>query len=301
MNEDMVGPDSLGGSIQEWAELKTEIAALKRDHTLVSELYISTTEQLHVLEQEIPVLRDQNAALSAMVQALETELERVRPSVPLETFLGPCRPCPFCGKTESLEVDDEFMVYCDRCGATAPNSSWQFRPLEDSTPALDLSAHDEALTAQLAASRASEARAFQIIEDMGKGELWPDTVGPSTKSWFFRWSMTNLRQAQDSSTALDWLKAHDEAVRRDALEQLDNWHEGFPPHPYDKEWFIAETTYGDRVVLVALPETYAYDFKTADETFIKKEFIRKWRQFPDSGYKPFGIPPSTETPTQEPE
>ncbi len=62
------------------------------------------------------------------------------------------------------------------------------------------------------------------------------------------------------------------------------WRKGFPPHPWDKEWFIAVTTYGDRVVLKALPEEYTYDFKTADDTYIKREKIAKWMQFPDSNY-----------------
>lgn len=62
------------------------------------------------------------------------------------------------------------------------------------------------------------------------------------------------------------------------------WRDGCPSHPWDKEWFIAETTYGDRVVLTALPEEYSYDFKTADETYLKRGLIKRWMQFPDSGY-----------------
>ena len=62
------------------------------------------------------------------------------------------------------------------------------------------------------------------------------------------------------------------------------WLDGSPPKPYGNEWFIAETTYGDRVVLKALPDEYSYDYKTADETYIKADKIRRWMQFPDSGY-----------------
>ncbi len=62
------------------------------------------------------------------------------------------------------------------------------------------------------------------------------------------------------------------------------WHDGAPPKPWRDEWFIAVTTYGDRVVLTSLPEEYAYDFKTADETYIKADKIKKWMQFPDSEY-----------------
>jgi len=69
------------------------------------------------------------------------------------------------------------------------------------------------------------------------------------------------------------------------------WTPGYPKHPWDKEWFIAMTTYGDRVVLTALPEEYTYDFKTADETYMKKESIKAWMQFLDSEY----VDPRTET------
>lgn len=62
------------------------------------------------------------------------------------------------------------------------------------------------------------------------------------------------------------------------------WREGPPPKPWSGEWFIAETTYGDRVCLTALPEEWTYDFKTADDTYIKADKIKRWMQFPDSHY-----------------
>jgi hypothetical protein len=65
---------------------------------------------------------------------------------------------------------------------------------------------------------------------------------------------------------------------------LLEWREGPPPKPWGEEWFIALTTYGDRVVLRALPEEHSYDFKTADETYIKADRIAKWMQFPDSQF-----------------
>jgi len=65
------------------------------------------------------------------------------------------------------------------------------------------------------------------------------------------------------------------------------WHEGYPPKPFCDEWFIAKTTGGDCVVLTALPDEYSYDFKTADETYFKKERVKEWAQFPDSEYIPF--------------
>ena len=71
------------------------------------------------------------------------------------------------------------------------------------------------------------------------------------------------------------------AMERDG-EDVPNWRDGAPSNPWDGEWFIAETTYGDRVVLRKLPEEYAYDFTTADETYFKREKIARWIQFPDS-------------------
>ncbi|WP_303702849.1 hypothetical protein [Brevundimonas naejangsanensis] len=62
------------------------------------------------------------------------------------------------------------------------------------------------------------------------------------------------------------------------------WVDGVPTKHHAKEWFIAETTFGDRVVLTALPEEYTYDFKTADETYIKADRIKRWMPFPDSQY-----------------
>ena len=73
-------------------------------------------------------------------------------------------------------------------------------------------------------------------------------------------------------------------LERAILAPAPSWQAGAPPKPYSKEWFIAETTYGDRVVLVALPEDYTYDFKTADETHIKADKIKRWMQFPDSQF-----------------
>lgn len=78
------------------------------------------------------------------------------------------------------------------------------------------------------------------------------------------------------------------AVDREAVARPDEiilqWRSGYPPKPWSEEWFIAETTYGDRVVLKALPDEWTYDFKTADETYIKRDKIQRWMQFPDSQF-----------------
>lgn len=62
------------------------------------------------------------------------------------------------------------------------------------------------------------------------------------------------------------------------------WRDGAPTRPWSQEWFIAKTTYGDRLVLRALPDEWTYDFTTADETYIKADKIKCWMQFPDSNY-----------------
>ena len=71
------------------------------------------------------------------------------------------------------------------------------------------------------------------------------------------------------------------------------WYEGHPPFPQDQEWFIAETIYGDRVVLRSLDEGREhrgnYAFTTVDSTYMKAEIVRRWMQFPDCQY----IPPAS--------
>jgi hypothetical protein len=80
------------------------------------------------------------------------------------------------------------------------------------------------------------------------------------------------------------VKKREEAEATLALTQ---WVEGEPPKPFRDEWFIAITTWGDKVVLRSLPEEYTYDYKTADDTYMKADKIKKWMQFPDSSFVPF--------------
>jgi hypothetical protein len=63
-----------------------------------------------------------------------------------------------------------------------------------------------------------------------------------------------------------------------------HWHDGEPPKPQRDEWFIAETIYGARVCLKALPEDWAYDYTTTDETYIMARNIKRWMRFPDSHF-----------------
>ncbi len=74
------------------------------------------------------------------------------------------------------------------------------------------------------------------------------------------------------------------------------WHKGVPSKCYGEEWFIACLDNGDRVVLRSLPEVFAYDYTTADETYYKKERIAKWMQFPDSNFVNYEPPPTPHLP-----
>jgi hypothetical protein len=80
-----------------------------------------------------------------------------------------------------------------------------------------------------------------------------------------------------------------QAIAAPVKEPL-TWYEGAPPFPQDQEWFIAETIYGDRVVLRSLDEGREhkgnYAFKTADQTYMKQEIVKRWMQFPDCEYLP---------------
>lgn len=99
-----------------------------------------------------------------------------------------------------------------------------------------------------------------------------------------------LASATASEGRIAELEAEVDKLRAQAaIEDAGYWHDGSPPNPYDKEWFIAWTTYGERVVLKALDkEFHSYDFTTADKTYIKRESIKRWMQFPDSEYWKFG-------------
>jgi hypothetical protein len=113
--------------------------------------------------------------------------------------------------------------------------------------------------------------------------------------------MNLLKAAKQGLKALEGMNpypASKEQLRADAIislrqsiEQAEKqepvaWNEGYPTKHYAEEWFIAETSYGDRVVLKALPENYGYDFMTADDSYLKKEKVTRWMQFPDSEYAP---------------
>ena len=124
------------------------------------------------------------------------------------------------------------------------------------------------------------------IADIGETAYpWHKTVDSKA-----RYIDASYIAAANPSTILQLLDYIDTLEKDAACKQVGAepfvWHEGYPPFPQDQEWFIAVTKYGDRVVLRALPEDYLYDYKTADETYMKKENVVQWAQFPDCEYLP---------------
>lgn len=127
----------------------------------------------------------------------------------------------------------------------------------------------KSLTDQLSVSQAAEKEAFRKV----------------AVDFFYWWhNQPGSNTVQDFDT---WWNSHAEAS---TLPALKAWIDGEPLKPYCNEWFIALTTYGDKVVLRALPDEFGYDYKTADETYIKRDKIKAWMQFPDSAYVPFQAP-----------
>jgi len=102
--------------------------------------------------------------------------------------------------------------------------------------------------------------------------------------------MTALRELAERQLAVRTDYSADELLQILDAEgdggAVDGWIEGYPNHVYASEWFIAETVYNDRVVLQALSEENSYDFTTADHTYMRKENIKRWMQFPDSEFIP---------------
>jgi hypothetical protein len=105
----------------------------------------------------------------------------------------------------------------------------------------------------------------------------PERAETRAAQFFANWNGWKAATALQSARVRELEEETDRA-------RWEKWHKGYPPSPWCHEWFIAKTFHQDRVVLTALPDEYAYDFKTADDTYIKKETIVAWMQFPDSQY-----------------
>lgn len=98
-------------------------------------------------------------------------------------------------------------------------------------------------------------------------------------------SMGAVQWAEESRALATRLRTAADALAGEARDGAAGpWHEGAPPKPWSEEWFLARTTFGDVVALRALPEEYAYDFKTADDTYIKRDRITHWAQLSTSEF-----------------
>lgn len=67
----------------------------------------------------------------------------------------------------------------------------------------------------------------------------------------------------------------------------DLWSNGHPQKGFPG-WFIAVLDTGERVVLKALSDENSYDYTTADLAYYKSYKVKKWMQFPDSDFLPWG-------------
>lgn len=88
-----------------------------------------------------------------------------------------------------------------------------------------------------------------------------------------------IGEAEESAAMLQSLSDREKAKPVEGA-----WIDGAPGKPWSDELFIAQTTFGEKVALIALPEEFVYDFKTADDTYLKRDVIKCWMQFPDTQY-----------------
>ncbi|HLP30744.1 MAG TPA: hypothetical protein VK150_05240 [Geothrix sp.] len=71
----------------------------------------------HAIKQEARV-----AELGAQLSPLNT--------CDLADFIGPTKPCPFCGSTALTRDGFEEYIICQNCGGSAPVGGWQFRAID---------------------------------------------------------------------------------------------------------------------------------------------------------------------------
>lgn len=119
-----------------------------------------------------------------------------------------------------------------------------------------------------------------------------DALPPSVfkAAWLIFKAMLPKTLSQQEAEAFAGLDACIAALASQPKPVALTWYEGPPPFPQDQEWFIAETTQGDPVVLRSLYEggikNGNFDFKTADGTYMKAALVKRWMQFPDCEYLP---------------
>lgn len=194
-----------------------------------------------------------------------------------DDFINDSRNPGFCRHCGLLRPRNPYA--CHGCGKDYRTECKCFEP---QPPALEGGEEDwrktpngiEKMFAAEEAGLLTEVRSPQPQEKT-LGEIARETC----EGWLCELNMQHCTVASD-----DVWDRISEAVEAEAVRRTNAWIDGLPPHPWTKEWFIAILNDGDKVVLTALPEEYSYDYKTADDTYFKKEKIVKWMQFPNSSY-----------------
>lgn len=68
------------------------------------------------------------------------------------------------------------------------------------------------------------------------------------------------------------------------MNQNNQWTPGVPPRTWcdddHNDWFVAKLKNGHYTCLHALPEEYAYQWKTMDETYIMTKSVVAWAELP---------------------
>ena len=106
-------------------------------------------------------------------------------AIPLEEFIGPRKPCPFCGSTD-LEMNcwEEYVV-CKKCDASAPVGQWQFRAIsaELATAKADLARAREDLTPVAWLTARGTVLRRDMKELFGWSGGWVDMDRATPDSW----------------------------------------------------------------------------------------------------------------------
>ncbi|MDX0759572.1 restriction alleviation protein, Lar family [Sinorhizobium medicae] len=197
------------------------------------------------------------------------------------------KPCPFCGSANLRFRDSDIEgwishVECLDCDdMLGPMSKYKYDDVEDARADAANVWNRRALPRERGEVKEIIAAQVQSVcdwDDRTSPDDYPDhlLITPEALTEILE-NVVDLAASRIRSCLLD----KPEAVEGVAV---DGWYDGAPGKPWAEDWFIAETTWGARVVLTALPEEWTYDFKTADDTYIKADKIKRWMQFPDSQY-----------------
>lgn len=129
----------------------------------------------------------------------------------------------------------------------------------------------------------------KIREDLQDARDALGTANPSSYNQLKDAVVTGLDYVEQALALLDSLSAPD-------AKEGQGWIQGEPPSPWNTEWFFAKLKNGTYAVLCRLPEEYSYDYKTADETYYKKDWVIGWMPIPETEF----MRPQPAAPAPEP-